>query len=182
MKRIFLALALLSALGSTSIVQPAAFVAGENSKSATVRQQSSLVPINFTNPTTGESFLGWFDVNRFAVQNGQLVAIGTLFGTVTRLVNGVLTPQTITQALTLPVLLPPSGGSCEILTLVLGPLDLNILGLRVQLNQVVLEITAEPGPGNLLGNLLCAIAGLLDAGGPLQGLVGLLNNLLRILG
>ena len=46
--------------------------------------------------------------------------------------------------------------------LVLGPLDLNLLGLRIQLSRVVLNITAEPGPGNLLGNLLCAITGLLD--------------------
>jgi hypothetical protein len=30
---------------------------------------------------------------------------------------------------------------------------------------VILDITAERGPGNLLGNLLCAIAGLLDPPG-----------------
>ena len=52
----------------------------------------------------------------------------------------------------------------------------------IDLNQVVLKITAESGPGNLLGNLLCAIAGLLDNGGALNRLVGLLNNLLRALG
>jgi len=43
----------------------------------------------------------------------------------------------------------------------LGPLDLNVLGLTVHLNQVVLNITAVPGAGNLLGNLLCAAANLL---------------------
>jgi hypothetical protein len=60
-------------------------------------------------------------------------------------------------------------------------LDLNILGLRVQLNQVVLDITAIPGPGNLLGNLLCAIAGLLD-GFDLGGVLGdLLRNLIDAL-
>jgi hypothetical protein len=47
-------------------------------------------------------------------------------------------------------------GSCEILNLVLGPLDLDLLGLVVHLDQVVLNITAEQGPGNLLGNLLGA--------------------------
>jgi hypothetical protein len=66
---------------------------------------------------------------------------------------------------------------CRILTLVLGPLDLNILGLRVELNRVELRITAIPGPGNLLGNLLCAIAGLLDGG--LGGLLGQLLDLLN---
>ena len=74
--------------------------------------------------------------------------------------------------------------ACNILNLVLGPLDLNVLGLRVQLNQVVLDITAIPGPGNLLGNLLCAVAGLLDGGlsGLLGQLVTLLNQILAALG
>ena len=47
----------------------------------------------------------------------------------------------------------------------LGPLDLNLLGLEVHLDPVVLDIVAQPGPGNLLGNLLCAVAGLLDGAG-----------------
>ena len=71
-----------------------------------------------------------------------------------------------------------NAAACDILNLVLGPLDLNILGLRIQLNQVVLDITAVPGAGNLLGNLLCAVAGLLD-GGPLAGLLGQLQTLLN---
>lgn len=71
---------------------------------------------------------------------------------------------------------------CEILNLVLGPLDLNLLGLEIHLSQVVLDIIARPGPGQLLGNLLCAVAGLLD-GGPLAGLLGQLRTLLnQILG
>ncbi len=72
--------------------------------------------------------------------------------------------------------------ACDILNLVLGPLDLDLLGLQVHLNRVVLNIVAVAGAGNLLGNLLCAVAGLLD-GGPLAGLLGQLNTLLnRILG
>jgi hypothetical protein len=74
--------------------------------------------------------------------------------------------------------------ACNVLNLVLGPLHLNLLGLVVDLNQVILNITAQPGPGNLLGNLLCAVAGLLD-GTPLSGLLGqistLLNSILAIL-
>jgi hypothetical protein len=62
---------------------------------------------------------------------------------------------------------------------VLGPLDLNLLGLMVYLNQVVLDITAQSGPGNLLCNLLCAVAHILDGGAPLGALAGLLNNILR---
>jgi hypothetical protein len=78
---------------------------------------------------------------------------------------------------------------CPILHLELGPLDLNLLGLRVQLNQVVLDVTAIPGPGNLLGNLLCALAGLLDGvdvgnvlGNVLQQLIDALIRLLQGIG
>ncbi|HEY9289843.1 MAG TPA: hypothetical protein VIP98_01050 [Microlunatus sp.] len=76
--------------------------------------------------------------------------------------------------------------SCQILDLVLGPLDLDLLGLVVHLDTVHLNITAEGGPGNLLGNLLCAVAGLLDGSTGLNGvlnrIVTLLNQLLAVLG
>ena len=84
-------------------------------------------------------------------------------------------------AVQVPVNLAGTAGSCPVLHLDLGPLDLNLLGLKVHLNEVVLDITAQSGPGNLLGNLLCAIAHLLD-GGSTAGLAGLLNNLLTVLG
>ena len=62
------------------------------------------------------------------------------------------------------------------------PLDLDLLGLQVHLDKVVLDIVAATGAGNLLGNLLCAVTGLLD-GSPLDGLLTHLKNLLnQILG
>jgi hypothetical protein len=53
----------------------------------------------------------------------------------------------------------------------------------VHLDQVHLNITAQQGPGNLLGNLLCAVAGLLDnnAASP-NAITQLLNSILRALG
>ncbi len=47
------------------------------------------------------------------------------------------------------------------------------------MSQVVLDITAESGPGNLLGNLLCAVVNLLNDP---SGVSGVLNNILAILG
>lgn len=44
-----------------------------------------------------------------------------------------------------------------------------------------LTITAQQGAGNLLGNLLCAIANLLN-GGATGGLATLLNRILGLLG
>lgn len=69
--------------------------------------------------------------------------------------------------------------SCQILTLTLAPLDLNLLGLVVHLNQVFLTITAVSGAGNLLGNLLCDVANLLNPGGPLSNLLGNLETTLN---
>ena len=55
--------------------------------------------------------------------------------------------------------LPPvPPGVCTILDLVLGPLDLNLLGLLVHLDRTQLRITADPRRG-ILGSLLCGLAG-----------------------
>ena len=128
---------------------------------------------------SGGTFTGTLDITRFAYRNGAIVAVGTLTGTLTDALGNVI--STVTD---FPVSFPVTSltGTCDILNLVLGPLDLNILGLEVHLNQVVLDIVAQSGAGNLLGNLLCAVAHLLDNGGPLQGITALLNQLLRVLG
>lgn len=126
---------------------------------------------------------GTFDVQRFVAQNGTLQAVGTFTGTVTDAVGGVTSG---TQQISAPVDLAQSTGSCQILDLVLGPLDLNLLGLVVHLDTVHLNITAQQGPGNLLGNLLCAVAGLLNGPTGLNAIVtqiaALLNQLLGVLG
>lgn len=127
----------------------------------------------------GESFEGVFTLTRFVNQNGELFAEGTLTGTLTNAEGAVI--GTVTD---LPVTLPASnaGSTCDILDLNLGPLDLDLLGLIVHLDPVNLTIDAEQGPGNLLGNLLCAVTGLLDqGGGSTSGLANLLNRILSIL-
>ena len=131
-------------------------------------------PVTASDPD--QTFVGTFTLDRFTTAGGELAAVGTVSGTLTQ--DGV--GQTITRQVTLDVI--SITGTCEILHLELGPLDLNLLGLVVHLDKVVLDITAESGPGNLLGNLLCGIAGLLDQGNtPLNQLANLLNQLLRLL-
>lgn len=134
---------------------------------------------------------GKFTPRRFKTQDGRLLAVGVLRATMTRANGHVI--GTTTKRVVLPVrraegapvnrmaARQPGPGDCQILNLVLGPLDLNLLGLRVHLNRVVLNIFATPGPGNLLGNLLCAIAGLLDRGGLLTEVRRILNAVLAIL-
>ena len=72
-------------------------------------------------------------------------------------------------------------GSCDVLFLDLGPLHLDLLGLTVDLSQVVLDINAVTGAGNLLGNLLCALLGLLDITALLTTITQLLEAINNIL-
>jgi hypothetical protein len=51
---------------------------------------------------------------------------------------------------------------CTILTLDIGPIHLDLLGLVVDISAIEIDVTAVPGAGNRLGNRLCAVAGLLD--------------------
>jgi len=151
------------------------------------------VPIVGTT-TTGDNqtFSGVFTLQRFATDaKGQLVAVGTVAGALTNSAGQIT--ATGLSTVSLPVkasqVSPTAGAvpaavtaaaaaSCPILHLDLGPLDLNLLGLQVKLSEVVLDINAIPGAGNLLGNLLCSVSGLLD--NP-SGLVQLLNQILGIL-
>jgi hypothetical protein len=130
---------------------------------------------------SGGNFVGTLTVTGFQIINGVLNAVGSLSGS---LLNSLGTAVASVSNLILNIPLAVSG-SCTILTLTLGPLDLNLLGLMVHLNQIVLTITAVTGNGNLLGNLLCAVANLLNNGGALQtllaDLVSLLNQILAAL-
>ena len=122
---------------------------------------------------SGATFNGAFQLQRFATQDGAVVAVGLLTGTVTTAAGAV---TSIARTVTLPAAIGET--TCEILHLDLGPLSLDLLGLQVDLSRVVLDITAQAGAGNLLGNLLCAVAGLLDNPG---GLARLLNQILSAL-
>ena len=148
------------------------------------------IPISASSLDQG-SFTGELRIIRFAADQGHAVALGVVTGT---LVDETGIARGIVRAVSLPVLPPAtplatpsaSGGPsaqvvCDVLNLVLGPLDLDLLGLVVHLDQVLLDIDAVSGAGALLGNLLCAITNLLNFPGALATLVGLLNDLLALL-
>jgi hypothetical protein len=71
--------------------------------------------------------------------------------------------------------------ACPVLNLDLQPLNLNLLGLAVNLDAVHLDINAVPGAG-LLGDLVCALANALAPGGLLQQIVPILAAVLPPLG
>ena len=142
----------------------------------------------------GATFAGKYRVTKFVTRNGHLKAVGHLSGTLTKKSGAT---KAVSERVRMPVnmsatraanttsALPTTSStantsavSCDVLHLVLGPLDLDLLGLVVHLDKVVLDITAVPGAGALLGNLLCAVVGLLDGTG-IGGLSGILTNLLN---
>jgi len=154
----------------------------------------------------GKKFKGNYTIQRFTSKGGKLYSVGTLSGKagskkinkknvqlpVTNFANNG-SPARASQVLPVPVPplpLPalPAGNSCSILSLNLGPINLNVLGLVIRTNEIQLRIDAVQGPGNLLGNLLCGITGLLNpatggtgvANTPLAQLVQILNALLAL--
>lgn len=156
----------------------------------------SNIPVSGT-AHNGKSFAGHFNISHFVTRNGKTYALGTLTGkighrTVKRsnvaipVAMGNGSPTGLTSSSRHQVASPAA--TCPILHLDLAPLTLNLLGLNVHLNEVVLDITATSGPGNLLGNLLCSVANLLNGTGlptgsalPTSQLTGLLNILQQLL-
>ena len=180
-----LTLAMLLLVGGT----PAGALSGDTSSRGTVANtvNGKMTSKVLGKASDGSKVSGTFTPLRFVKKDGKQKVKGVIEGVVThadgsketftalrttkvKSINGKsLSGLTSRSAQTM--------AACDILHLVLGPLDLDILGLQVHLDRIVLDIVAATGAGNLLGNLLCAISGLLD-GGPLAGLLGQLNDLL----
>jgi len=169
--RIGLGIAALLAVIASATVHPAA------AKDPASTALSVPVVGTATGNITG-AFNGTATITRFVASHGQLSAVGTLTGTITDATGKV---QSLVTTFNVPIAPTAITAACEILHLDLGPINLNLLGLNIQTNEIVLDITAIPGPGNLLGNLLCGVANLLNGAGGLSGLANLLNQILGAL-
>lgn len=169
-----------------SVAAPSIAASPQTQASAAAPTQSAtqVTPITINGlPATSQqgpgTVSGTFTPTQFVNQGGQLAVLGTFVGSFTNTATHVTTPLTTTGT---ALITGATNTTCKVLNLTLGSLHLDLLGLVVDLSQVNLNITAQPGPGNLLGNLLCSVAGLLDKGVGLQGVVNILNNLLGSLG
>jgi hypothetical protein len=138
-------------------------------------------------PVTPQSFnaggttgtLTAIKITNVGVVNGQLVGSGLA---AVNMANGT-TAIGVFQNQPLAASTVATSKTCPILHLVIGPIKLNLLGLVVTVpNPIVLDITAVSGPGNLLGNLLCAVANLLNQS-PIQlsQVSGLLTQIFALL-
>jgi hypothetical protein len=178
-----LATAVVVAILGLLLISPSA-TGAPASAAATHANRFTDVPVTGTT-STGQAFRGTMDITRFVPRGGGVAAVGKITGTVKN-ASGAVTKSVINAPATIPLVTGASAGadaaqnSCNILHLVLGPLDLNLLGLQVHLNRVVLDITAQQGSGQLLGNLLCALAHLLDGTGTPDVLSQLLTAVTRI--
>jgi len=73
-----------------------------------------------------------------------------------------------------------SPAACDILTLELGPITLNLLGLVVKTSPICLFVFAEPNEG-LLGDLLCQLTDAIDGGANRRAIDALVTQILRVI-
>jgi len=110
-----------------------------------------------------------------------LTGIGDLLNAV---LHDVLSPTSVTGASGSQAAASSGAAAASpvnVLHLSLGPVDLNLLGLTVHLDDcddgpVTVDITAVPGSGNLLGNLLANLGHLLDSNASTAALANALNR------
>jgi hypothetical protein len=183
MKKVMLSTAVMLLVASVAAAAPAT--------------KALTLPVSgqFTDAVGGiGKFTGSVKIVEFAPSGDHIVANGYVIGTMTdslgvslgSVMKPVSIPVELSRVANAPTgrvkgLSVQTNATCDVLNLVLGPLHLDLLGLVVDLNQVVLDITAQTGAGNLLGNLLCSLLSLLDGAGALLDISQLLNRILEIL-
>jgi hypothetical protein len=161
-------------MASMLVIASMAMVAAPTALAAPPPTTGSLTTSIFQTIAGVGTFAGTLNVTHFAVVNGVINAVGTISGTLTAL------DGTVSTLANSPISIPLASftGTCTILTLHTGAIALNLLGLNVSLAPIDLVITATAAPGNLLGNLLCAVAHLLDSNASLGAITSLLNQIL----
>jgi hypothetical protein len=137
----------------------------------------------------GGTFAGTFSIQKFAVRDGQAVAIGFVRGAAT--IAGTPLGTVLAGPVSLPVHVEAGGpivttaavgaavvaqATCQVVHIELGAVNLNVLGLIVTTQPIVLDLSGDTaGP---LGNLVCTLLDLLNN---VVGLVDLLNQILGLL-
>jgi len=142
---------------------------------ATIENQLTGLPVTASRGDV--RFKGKLNIKRFKEENGKIVAVGKLTGKATR-DDG--RSERFSELVTAPVTVTSSEiqvmAICQVLNLKIGPIDLNLLGLRLQTNEIRIVLTAD-SEGGLLGSLLCGLAGGVDVLS-LSQIIRLLNDIL----
>jgi hypothetical protein len=149
----------------------------------------SEIPVSgtFVDAAGPGTFVGTLTIDRFASLNRQLVALGTIQGTLTDAAGG--TRSVTDRSVTLPVTSVAVSGSaqrqsegpittqqaaqdCQLVHLEFGGITLDVLGVQVALSPIVLDI----GLGGLLGGILCGLLGALGGGAAAPAQANMLNQ------
>ena len=179
----------VSALSMGLLLGAAATAPADQEKKEHKKKEASLqLPIagSFAG---GGTFAGTFSIQKFAVRDGQAVAIGFVRGAAT--IAGTPLGTVLAGPISLPVHVEAGGpivttaavgaavvaqATCQVVHIELGAVNLNVLGLIVTTQPIVLDLSGDTaGP---LGNLVCTLLELLNN---VIGLVDLLNQILGLL-
>jgi hypothetical protein len=133
-------------------------------------------PVQTWSNTLGTVTAASVQITKFYYENNQLFVDGALLNA-----SGAVSQTFSHAAATLTSSGAPTAAVCDILTLDIGEIHLDLLGLDVDLAPVHLDITAVSGSGNLLGNLLCALTHLLDQSALGTLITNLINQINAIL-
>src|SRR2546423_6020023 len=122
-------------------------------------------------PIAESGFTGWLSITHIAYNEGARQLLFS--GTVTRASDGLTdnftnVPGTLTRAArtsasgTSAISLAQVGSNepCNLLSFAIQPVDLTVLGVKLEISLIAIDVHGVPGPGNSLGNLLCSVTGL----------------------
>jgi hypothetical protein len=157
--------------GLAGVLAVVALLAASASASGTAQAQSATRQAGEAPGTVQVKFV----IDRFVRQGRRIVAKGAV---VSRYQSATAAPVVTRKAFTARLATRRVGFSsttriCNVLSLSIGPLDLNLLGLMIHLSgaeptdPVVLTIKADSN-GGLLGSLFCSLAGGTQAATPAQ--------------
>src|SRR3954466_14703239 len=119
-------------VGAIAAVVIAVMAVATTGVSAQSQGTTSGITVPIVGSGGGATFAGQVNVQRFVRSGSQILAVGTATGALTNTVPGG--GRTVIRQVAIRLDLGGSSalnGVCEILSLVLGPLDLNLLGLQV---------------------------------------------------
>ena len=132
-------------------------------------------PVSGTLQDGVTTYRGTFALERFAVQDGQLVGVFSLEATVYDAAGTAV--ATVSEQVTIAA---TASATCEELDLDIAPIRFPVLGQTIEIYEggPFLNVTIAPGSG-YYSTLLCQIAGQLERGS-LQPATALINQFLSL--
>jgi hypothetical protein len=119
----------------------------------------------------GSEFSGTFTLQRFVSDSGRLLALGVL----TDIPGVSATSRSTLRPVRIPV--TAVSRSCEMLRVDLGPIDLNLEGATLHVNEFAVQVSDTTN--GLLAQSLCSVANAPDDA---ASLIAQLNELLDLVG